>query len=49
MLFAVDIDQTICGSNAHEVYAHFHNQDLDLQIEPTVLNQLTSYRDFFND
>ena len=47
MLFAVDIDQTICGSNAHEVYAYFHNQDLDLHIEPTVLNQLTSYRNFF--
>src|SRR5258708_7066539 len=47
MLFAVDIDQTICGSNAHEVYAYFHNQDLDLHIEPTVLDQLTSYRDFF--
>ena len=47
MLFAVDIDQTICGSNAYEVYAYFHNQDLDLQIEPMVLNQLTSYRGFF--
>lgn len=47
MLFAIDIDQTICGSNAYEVYAHFHNQDLRLQIEPAVLQQLSSYRDFF--
>jgi uncharacterized HAD superfamily protein len=46
-MFAVDIDQTICGSNAHEVYARFHNEDLDLHIEPIVLDQLTSYRDFF--
>jgi hypothetical protein len=30
--FAVDIDQTICGSNAFEVYAKFHNEDLKLEI-----------------
>jgi hypothetical protein len=47
MHFAVDIDQTVCGSNAYEVYARFHNDDLDLGIEPSVLDQLTSYRDFF--
>ena len=47
MLLAIDIDQTICGSNAYEVYAHFHTVDLGLQIEPAALQQLSSYRDFF--
>ena len=46
-LYAIDIDQTICGSNAHEIYAFFHNEDLGLQIEHSTLTQLTSYRDFF--
>lgn len=46
MHFAIDIDQTICGSNAYEIYAAFHNTDLDLQIDPRILSQLTSYRDF---
>jgi hypothetical protein len=47
MLFAIDIDQTICGSNAYEVFALFHNEDLDLQIDHSILARLTSYRDFF--
>ncbi len=47
MLFAIDIDQTICGSNAYEIYASFHNEDLGLHIEYSVLTKLTSYRDFF--
>ncbi len=47
MLFAIDVDQTVAGSNAYEIYAHFHNQDLDLRIDPEILKQLKSYRDFF--
>lgn len=47
MLFAIDIDQTVCGSNAHQVYARFHVDDLGLPIETSILNQLTSYRDFY--
>ncbi len=46
-LYAIDIDQTICGSNAYEVYAHFHNEDLNLQIDASTLTHLSSYRDFF--
>jgi hypothetical protein len=44
--FAIDIDQTICGSNAHAIYARFHADDLHLDIPPSTLNELPSYLAF---
>lgn len=44
--FAIDIDQTICGSNAHAIYARFHTDDLHLEIPLSTLEHLPSYLDF---
>ena len=46
MHFAIDIDQTICGSNAHQIYATFHNEDLHLEIPQETLKHISSYHDF---
>lgn len=39
VMFAVDIDQTIAGANAQQVYLSFYNQDLQLAIPDEVIHQ----------
>lgn len=49
MLFAIDIDQTIAGSQQDfRLYIEHHNQDLGLGLSPHTINTLTDYHSFLH-